>query len=139
MTLFSGLNSAVSGLLAGANRFQNSANNVANLESRSGPNPTRPGEVVDDADGTFRPTDVTAQSSQFGGVTTSTQLRDPSSIQRFDPTAPDADENGTVFRGNVPLEREVTEQIGAQRQFEANLAVVRAADELLQSTIDIKS
>ena len=37
------------------------------------------------------------------------------------------------------LVRETVDQIAGQRQFEANLATIRMADELLKATLDIKS
>ena len=86
----------------------------------------------------FNATRTIDQTSENGGVIATTMLANPSSVQQFDPSAPDADEEGLVNRPNVALESEVAEQITAQRQFEANLATVRA-DELLESTLDIVS
>src|SRR3546814_13695058 len=79
------------------------------------------------------------QPGADGGVRSTRLLADPTSVQQYDPSAPDADADGLVNRPNVDLARETVDQIAGQRQFEANLATVRAADELLRATRDIKS
>lgn len=134
MAITNGIYSALSGANAATRRFDTSASNVANLESVAAPNGT-------DADGNalFRTQRTLDSTTSTGGVRSSQQLADPVSVQRYDPDAPDADGDGLVNRPNVALEREVVDQISAQRQFEANLATIRTADELLESTLDILS
>ncbi|NQW08275.1 MAG: hypothetical protein HQ481_00130 [Alphaproteobacteria bacterium] len=138
MAITNGLNIGLSGLQAAQERFRTSADNVANVRSVAAPSVDGP---TTDADGNplFQPSRAVDQSVQGGGVRSTQQLVDPSAVQQFDPDAPDAGENGLVNRANVELDREVAEQITAQRQFEANLATIRAADELAESTLDILS
>jgi len=138
MAITNGIYSALSGLNAATRRFDNSASNVANVESVAVADRTAP---ATDAEGrdlfqTRRSLDTTTDG---GGVRSTQQLADPVSVQRFDPDAPDANAEGLVNRPNVSLNREVVDQISAQRQFEANLVTVRTADELLESTLDILS
>lgn len=138
MAITNGILSALSGVHAGERRFTNSASNVANLRSVAAPSvdgPTR------DADGNplFQPGRTVDRTTSTGGVQSTRLLVDPSAVQEYDPSAQDADADGLVNRPNVDLATEQVDQISAQRQFEANLATIRAADELLRATIDIKS
>jgi flagellar basal-body rod protein FlgC len=138
MAITNGIYSALSGLNAATRRFDTSAGNVANLESVAAPNGAT---GATGADGTplFRPQRTVDSTTATGGVRSSQQLADPTSVQRYDPDAPDADADGLVNRPNVSLEREVVDQIAAQKQFEANLATIKTADELFESTLDILS
>ena len=136
MAITNGLYSALSGATAATRRFDTSAANVANLESVAAPNGST--EATDAAGNTlFRPQRTVDSTTATGGVRSTQQLADPTSVQRYDPDAPDADGGGLVNRPNVALEREVVDQITAQKQFEANLATVKTADELFESTLDI--
>ncbi len=138
MAITNAISSAVSGAVASERRFATSASNVANLRSVAAP--SLQGAPVDgDGSPLFRPARSVDQSSATGGVRSVTLLVDPSSVQEYDPSAADADENGLVNRPNVDPARETADQIAGQRQFEANLATIRAADDLLRTTIDIKS
>ena len=138
MAISNALNTALSGAQAAGQRFGVSAENVANLRSVANPS-SDPNRQTTDAEGRtlFNPTRAVDQTTALGGVRSTRQLVDPSAVQQFDPTASDADADGLVNRPNVSIEREVVGQITAQRQFEANLATIRAADELAESTLDI--
>lgn len=138
MAISNAISTALSGILAGERRVGNSASNVANLRSVAAPSVNGP--ATDEAGNPlFRPGRSVDVSGPTGGVQSNRLLVDPSAVQEFDPSAPDADADGLVNRPNVDLIRETADRIAGQRQFEANLATLRAADELLQSTLDIKS
>lgn len=138
MAITNAISSALSGVLAGERRVANSASNVANLRSVAAPSLDGP---ATDAEGNplFRAGRTADQSVAGGGVRSSRLLVDPTAVQQYDPSAPDADADGLVNRPNVDPVRETVDQIVGQRQFAANLATVRAADELLRATLDIKS
>ena len=51
--------------------------------------------------------------------------------------APDANADGISSVANVSIADETVNLIQAQRQLEANVAVLRTGDELLEETIDI--
>ncbi len=138
MSISNSISSALSGALASERRVATSANNVANIRSVAAPTPQGP---FTDGDGNslFRPARAVDQTTATGGVRSGTLLVDPSSVQEYDPSASDADQDGLVNRPNVDLARETVDQINGQRQFEANLATIRAADDLLRTTLDIKS
>lgn len=138
MAITNAISSALSGVLAAGRRLDNSAGNVANIRSVAAPGVDGP--ATDDAGNPlFRPGRTVDVTSATGGVQSNRLLVDPSAVQEYDPSAPDADGDGLVNRPNVDLVRETADQITGQRQFEANLATIRAADELLRATIDIKS
>jgi len=138
MAIGNAISSALSGALAGERRFENSASNVANLRSVAAPSVDGP--ATDNAGNPlFRPGRTVDVTAPTGGVTSNRLLVVPSAVQEYDPSAADADADGLVDRPNVDLVRETADRISAQRQFEANLATIRTADELLKATLDIKS
>ena len=55
----------------------------------------------------------------------------------FDPAHPDADEKGYVFLPNVNLVQEMVKMLNANRSFEANASVVRAAKDMALKALDI--
>lgn len=129
---------ALSGAIAAARREEVVASNVANLRSRGAP---RNSDATTAADGTplFRPGQVVETSNAGGGVRATVRAVDPTSIQQFEPGAPDANAEGVVDRPNVDLAQQQANQIVAQRAFEANLKVIQTADELEKALLDIKS
>jgi flagellar basal-body rod protein FlgC len=56
---------------------------------------------------------------------------------RFDPGHPDADADGYVQMPNVDLVEEMTNMMGAQRAFEANLLALRKAREMGDAALRI--
>lgn len=132
------ISNALSGAFAAARREEVTASNIANLRSRAAPKTSTDTTA---ADGTpfFRPGQVVETSVQTGGVRASVVAVDPTSIQQFEPDAPDANAEGAVDRPNVDLGQSQANQIVAQRSFQANLKVIQAADELEKALLDIKS
>ena len=55
----------------------------------------------------------------------------------FDPSHPDADENGYVFLPNVNLIQEMVNMLNANRSYEANAAALRAAKEMALKALEI--
>ncbi|NMB53317.1 MAG: flagellar basal body rod protein FlgC [Leptolinea sp.] len=55
----------------------------------------------------------------------------------YEPTNPDADENGYVTYPNVNLTVEMTNMLSATRSYEANLAMVDAAKTMANKAIEI--
>jgi flagellar basal body rod protein FlgC len=125
------LGSAVSGLLAAQQRVVGAADNIANARSRSSADPATA------AEGDYFANRTLNSSNAQGGVTATTTLANPASVQIYDPDAQNADENGFTFIPNVNIERELVETINAENEFAANAAVIRIADELADEAIDI--
>ena len=57
--------------------------------------------------------------------------------QVYDPSHPDADENGYVKTPNVNIVTEMVEMISAQRAFEANAGVIESAKNMARNALDI--
>lgn len=56
---------------------------------------------------------------------------------RFDPSHPDADENGYVRTPNVDVMKEMVDLISSSRGYEANLAVISTVTSLYQQALSI--
>jgi flagellar basal-body rod protein FlgC len=106
---------AASGLAAAGLRLDASARNVANALS----------------DG-YAPVRVEARAAAGGGVEAAVVPPAPSEGER----RADAALSGALL-SRVDLATEVTGQLSARRAFEANLAVLRAADEAERSLLDL--
>jgi flagellar basal-body rod protein FlgC len=55
----------------------------------------------------------------------------------YDPSHPDADENGYVKMPNINVVTEMVEMITAQRAFEANAGVIEAAKNIVRDSLEI--
>lgn len=55
----------------------------------------------------------------------------------YDPTHPDADENGYVEMPDIDIIAEMVEMMAASRAYEANVTVVRSAKEMAMDALDI--
>lgn len=55
----------------------------------------------------------------------------------FDPSHPDADQDGYVFLPNVDVVQEMVHMLNANRSYEANAAVVRTAKEMALKALEI--
>ncbi len=55
----------------------------------------------------------------------------------YDPSHPDADENGYVNYPNVNILEEMTDMLDASRSYEANLNVIGATKEMIMKTLEI--
>ena len=72
------------------------------------------------------------------GVTVDKVIRDDSPFKlRFDPSNPDADENGYVALPNVNPVVEMADLIEATRAYQANVAAYQSTKSMAQSSIDL--
>jgi flagellar basal-body rod protein FlgC len=55
----------------------------------------------------------------------------------YDPSHPDADENGYVKKPNINLVTEMTDMISASRSYEANVVAVNAAKGMFKDALEI--
>lgn len=126
---------ALSGMNAASTRLANSANNVANANSTS---KVVNGEKIREP---YTPTDVIQTStSPQGGVRAELRPRDPATTSIYAPYSAEANEDGIVELPNVSLEQEiVAEQIPATYDYKANLKVLKAADEMMDSMLKMDS
>ncbi|MEJ1157139.1 flagellar basal body rod protein FlgC [Prosthecomicrobium sp. N25] len=127
----SAIATAVSGMNAAARRLEVSASNVANARTTG---------TVPDANGAttaYRPQDVRQQAVAGGGVTTTVTTRPNGVGLAYDPTSPDADARGMVGAPEVDYAGEAITQLTAKLDYEAALKVVKVADEMMKSTLDL--
>lgn len=81
---------------------------------------------------------LAAPETVAGGVKVTGVQADASDFPRvYDPTHPDADEEGYVKQPNVNMVNEMVDLMLAARAYEANLAVMTASKDLLMRTLSI--
>jgi flagellar hook protein FlgE len=119
--------SALSGLKNTSQRLQNSANNVANVNTNG-----------------FKKSDVNSVGNKSGG----TRVNDISRSHTQGSLIPTGNSGavglGTVRSGflegsNVDITEEIADQIVSKVAFKANINVIKANNEMLGSILDIKS
>ncbi|MDM7947963.1 MAG: flagellar basal body rod C-terminal domain-containing protein [Oceanibaculum nanhaiense] len=162
MSFIDGIGSALSGAAAATNRFNVSANNVANIQSRGvAPEETAPPQqnnAQPEEEQGFQPLRAIDQSQEGGGVQSTTRPISPASIPVLQENPPEegaeaqpgqqqtgqqqtgeTGQEGVSFLPNVDPANEVVQQITSQRQFEANLRTLQTGLQLNQSLLDINS
>lgn len=73
-----------------------------------------------------------------GGVMVKSIYEDPSEFRIiYDPTHPDADENGYVRLPNVNIVREMVDMINAQRAYEANATAINTTKAMINAALQI--
>jgi flagellar basal-body rod protein FlgC len=138
----SAINTAVSGLQAATTRLDGAAANTANMRTR-GPVPeTPPSEALPpsagDGTGVYQAVD-TVQTADKGAVRAKHVPTLPSYLLEYDPESALANEDGVVAAPNVDPVEQTVEQIEAQRAFAANLSVIRTADEMERSLLNLSA
>jgi flagellar basal-body rod protein FlgC len=149
MSFWSNMRVSASALYAQRLRLDTISNNIANAQT-----------TKTDEGGPYKRQDVvfTAASSKSGlpdfianrlgssvpagqndkGVQVAKIITDESEGAKvYDPSHPDADENGYVTYPNVDLVTEMTNMLSATRSYEANLAVVDASKSMALKALNI--
>jgi flagellar basal-body rod protein FlgC len=147
MGLFDAINAAGSALTAERLRMDVTAENLANAQSTRGADgqPYRRKEVVLQQRGgsdfgaalnaAMRPNGSTADG---GGVEVAAIVEDPSDFRmQYDPSHPDANEQGYVLMPNVNPVTEMVDLISASRGYEANVTAIQTAKQMFTKTLDI--
>jgi len=120
---------AVSGLRAQSLRLNLIAGNIANANTTRTP-----------AGEPFRRRDVVLQTTpgQLGGVTILNIARDMSDFRSVLMKGhPDADANGYVRMPNVQLPTEMMNLVAASRAYQANVAVLKRYQDMVEVTIEL--
>lgn len=153
MSFWNSLRIASSALSAQRLRLDLISNNIANAETTrtADGGPYQRQDVVFSPQGgnaflprflsvlrSFRGGGVSVPPADVAGVRVNTIMTDQSEGPRiYDPTHPDADEEGYVNYPNVNLVVEMTNMLSATRSYEAGLAVVDAAKRMAQKALEI--
>jgi flagellar basal-body rod protein FlgC len=160
-SLFKALDVSASGLTAQRRRMNTIAENLANAETTrtASGEPYRRQQTVLSEDANFQSNleaesmvhdklsrddpdhlkgrVVLASEDTFHGVKAAVQ-KDPAPFREiYDPSHPDADENGVVKMPNVDVIKEMTELISASRNFEANVTAFNATKGMMKKALEL--
>lgn len=151
MSIFSAMRASASGLTTQRLRMDLISNNVANAETTRtaeggayrrqqvvvAPNVEGPQvPFFDMLRGTVNP--AAADGQTVAGVRPVGIVEDQAPMRMvYDPTNPDANQNGYVEYPNVNPVVEMTDMLSATRSYEANVTVLNAAKQMAQRAIDI--
>ena len=142
------LDISASGLSAQRIRLSVLANNIANASTTRTPEggPYRPRYVLFEAvPGAARPggfaRSLEEARKQIGeGVRVTSVIRDNTEnafVRVYDPSHPDADQEGYLLRPNVNPALAMVDAIDATRAYEANVAAINAHKQMAQNALQI--
>lgn len=144
MGLFQSFNISASGMTAERFRTDVIAQNIANVTTtRTADGTPYRRKVVTFAEKRLTPFDEMLNRQRYSykgdGVKVTSVQEDMESdfIMEYDPSHPDADENGYVSYPNVNIVTEMTNLIDASRGYEANATAFEASKAIAQAGIQI--
>lgn len=137
MSVFNAMNISATGLSAERLRLDVIAGNIANANTTR----TEEGGAYRRKVAVFEEylTQSTGSSKKkVGGVMAQEIVEDPSEMELvYNPTHPDADENGYVEMPNVDLLTEMTDMMVATRAYEANVTAMNASKGMYVKALEI--
>ena len=135
MKLFDSLAIRASGLTAERLRMDTIASNSANADTTR----TETGGPYRRKVAVFREKlDAEMDRKAGAGVEAAAVVEDPSPFKRvYDPSHPDADEEGYVALPNVNLLNEMVDMIAATRAYEANVTTLNATKAMYAKALEI--
>lgn len=143
MSVFGGMDISASGLTAQRLRMDTISQNIANVNTTRDENGNvyRRKTVVfaEKNDFSFSEALSTASGLIGSGVKVTSIVEDTSTDVRkvYEPSHPDADEDGYVSYPNVNTVTEMTNLIDASRAYEANVTAFNASKNLAMQTLDM--
>jgi flagellar basal-body rod protein FlgC len=139
MNFLKSLETSASGLYAQRKRMDIIASNLANIETthteKGGPYRRKmvvmgTKEVDQDFDKMF--------NSSVKGVQIEDIVEDQTPFKKvYNPSHPDADSDGYLYKPNVDLIVETTNMLMARRAFEANIAAIKATRQMIIKALEI--
>jgi flagellar basal-body rod protein FlgC len=138
-TLSAAMSAASSALSAERTRVEVAVSNLANAESTRGPDgqPYRRRDVILTTDPTSS-FDATLGRATATGVKVAGIVQDQSPFRvRYEPSHPDADENGFVQLPNVDAPQEMVDMVGAARAYQANLAAIGLIKDMVNKALEL--
>ena len=139
MDFLKSLDTSASGLFAQRKRMDIIASNLANIETtrteKGGPYRRkmvvmRTKEMDQDFDKMF--------NSSVKGVQIEDIVEDQTPFKKvYNPSHPDADSDGYLYKPNVDLIVETTNMMMARRAFEANIAAIKATRQMVIKALEI--
>ena len=142
MSFLNSLNISASGMAAQKLRLDVAAENIANQETTrtEGGGPYRRKMVVlhEAGENSFQKALTAAGTRQPAGVQATRISEDETALNPvYDPTHPDADENGYVQMPNVDLVKETIDSMSATRSYDANITAFNAMKLMMQKALEI--
>ncbi|TCK97885.1 flagellar basal-body rod protein FlgC [Natranaerovirga hydrolytica] len=143
MSFFSSLNTSASGLTAQRLRMDTISQNIANVNTTRTENggPYRRKTVVFEENNNNKFGDVlNAKMNGYSGsgVKITSIIEDTRPFEQvYDPTHPDANEEGYVLMPNVNVVEEMTNMISANRSYEANVTAINATQGMATKALEI--
>lgn len=144
MGLFQAFDISASGMTAERFRVDTIAQNIANVNTtRTEDGTPYRRKIVTFAEKDLTPFSTYYQSSRaraVGNGVKVTSVKDDTEtdfIMEYDPSHPDADENGYVSYPNVNTVTEMTNLIDATRAYEANTTAFNASKSMVQAALKI--
>ena len=146
MALFQAFNISASGMTAERFRTDIIAENVANVNTTRTENGTPYRRKIvtfaeKDATGSFGEMLTRMRGRMYGGagvkVTKVAEDTESDFIMNYDPSHPDADENGYVSYPNVNIVTEMTNLIDASRGYEANVTAFNAIKSMAEAGLQV--
>jgi len=141
MNIFTTFDIAASGLKAQRTRLNTISSNLANAETTKTPEggPYKKKSVVFQSEPvSFKNQLDNAVNSHAQGVKVAKIIEDNDPPQQiYNPSHPDADENGYVAMPNVSVLKEMVDMMSATRSYEANTTVIKSAKRMALKALEI--
>lgn len=145
LDIFATMNISASGMTAQRMRLDVIADNIANAETtrtdEGGPYRRKTivfQEVLNKAMGADKGAAGKASTQQLGGVHVQSIAQDERPFKLvYDPSHPDANQEGYVQMPNVNVLREMVDLINAQRSYEANVSSINATKAFVSAALGI--
>ncbi|PID72020.1 MAG: flagellar basal body rod protein FlgC [Desulfobulbus propionicus] len=141
MNIFTTFDIAASGLKAQRTRLNTISSNLANAETTKTPEggPYKKKSVVFQSEPvSFKNQLKNSMSSYAQGVKVAKIIEDNQPPQQiYNPSHPDADENGYVAMPNVSVLKETVDMMSATRSYEANTTVIKSAKRMALKALEI--
>lgn len=148
MKLFQGMDISASALTTQRLRMDVISANIANAETTRGkyvdgkwqPYTRKLVEVQANTKSGFRQVlnQYINREPELSGVKVSGIVEDKSPYKKvYQPTHPDADENGFVYYPNVDILKEMVDMISATRAYEANVTALNSTKAMLMKALEI--
>lgn len=130
--MFKAIQTSVSGLLAASARANTAASNIVNSQVKSTPALSSGAAYSSGKTGFqpgYTPKRIQNSTTSTGGVRAHAVPVSPASLSVYDPSAPQANEQGLVDIPNVSFPAEIAELQRAKHAYAANAKMIKSLDE----------
>lgn len=134
--MFSAINIAASGMTANKEWIEVTSNNIVNMNTTRSEDggPYKRQTITMEARNSF---DTLFEKEIGGGVKVGQVKQDDEVTLSYDPTHPDANEEGYVSFPAINLSAEITNMMQAQRSYEASSTTLNSIKQIMQKELEI--